>query len=206
MFRKIHMTFYIVMIHLLSYPTFTAAQSSQMAETFDLQECADLQERTDIQEFANVQKIGRTELQRCGVADLKAYGIFTVGESALYRRNCEQTWSFPPDETLYMEFRYYREIPAKAFRESANRILQRNIDLKASEKALLKEFHKAYRSVNDGDVYVISFNRNTGLKLDLNGQPLATLDDIYLARNYFSIWLGRSPFDENVKRQLLGQK
>lgn len=38
----------------------------------------------------------------------------------------------------------------------------------------------------------------------LNGKQLARLRDGPLARNYFAIWLGHSPFDDDLKTSLLG--
>ncbi|WP_020406051.1 chalcone isomerase family protein [Hahella ganghwensis] len=153
--------------------------------------------------FSLSHEVHQLKLQRCGVATLKAYGIFTVGQSALYRQTCHATWSASDIEPIHMVFQYNRAIPAKAFRESAMEIMQRNIKLNSEEIGTLNQFHQAYQPVEAGDTYSITYFPETGLQLQLNGNLLATLKDQELAREYFNIWLGEDPFDDRLKRQLM---
>ncbi len=141
------------------------------------------------------------ELQLCGVGELKAFGIFTVGEGSLYRPDCKADWTVAQDEPRYMEFRYDREIPASAFRDSATNLLRKN---GIEETPALEGFHAGYRDIVAGDVYAIYYAPGKGLELRLNQVVQARLADDDLAQAYFSIWLGEQPFDAELKQALLG--
>jgi len=146
----------------------------------------------------------RQPLSLCGQAKLKAYKVFTVGQGALYRPDCAKSWQLNETEPKLMFFRYNREIPGHAFAESAEAILQRNIELNAGELAILDAFHKHYRDIGEGDTYTISYSPDAGLRLYLNDNLLGKLVQQPLAHQYFSIWLGEKPFDEKLKTRLLG--
>ena len=154
--------------------------------------------------FAPTLSIDSMVLQRCGIATLKAYHLFTVGHSALYRPNCAADWRLATEEPRYIEFRYQKEIPATAFRESAVAMLQRNLKLSEQDQQQLEHFHLAYQDVVAGDVYAISYQPDHGLELFLNGNFLSQLKHPALAKNYFAIWLGDHPFDDDLKKNLLG--
>ncbi|MBU6955772.1 chalcone isomerase family protein [Hahella sp. HN01] len=153
--------------------------------------------------FPSTQQIADATLQRCGVAELKAYRLFTVGAAALYRENCATSWRQDTQESRVMLFRYARNIPAHAFTESAETLLRRNQSLPENASAL-RQFHSSYRDVSDGDQYRLEYQANDGLRLLLNDQELARLREEPLAHAYFNIWLGRRPFDESLKQRLLG--
>lgn len=158
--------------------------------------------------FEQSVEVDGSRLERCGTGELVAYHIFTVGHAALYRPKCDISWAMPANESATILFRYTRDIPAHAFPEAAEKMLARNIDdpqLRAQMPSRLKAFHSAYRAVEDGDLYQISYQREAGLSLFLNQKPLAVLADGPLARLYFSIWLGDAPFDEVLKDDLLGR-
>jgi hypothetical protein len=142
-----------------------------------------------------------SSLQLCGSGKLKAYGIFTVGEGYLYRPDCRADWSVSVPEPRYMEFRYERDIPAEAFRESALNYLKQN---GIHESAALTAFHAGYQDIEKGDVYAIYYAPGAGLELRLNETILSRLADEALSLAYFSIWLGENPFDNHLKNSLLG--
>lgn len=149
-------------------------------------------------------KISGLNLQRCGTATLRAYAIFKVGESALYRQNCKSEWKLESKEARHMVFKYKREIPGHAFSESAEEILKRNMDL-SPYAAELATFHSAYQAVDDGDVYKLTYIPDQGLKLYLNDTLLGELKQEPIAHLYFAIWLGSAPFDDDLKEDLLGR-
>lgn len=142
------------------------------------------------------------QLEACGQGDLKAFGLFTVGEGTLFRQDCEQPWDISQEEARGMTFRYERKVPAHAFAESAEYYLKRN---GVSIGEPIRKFHQAYQAIDSGDTYAILYAPDKGLRLQLNGEDLATLEDDTLARQYFSIWLGDRPFDEDLKAELLGE-
>lgn len=144
-------------------------------------------------------------LQLCGQATLKAFKVFTVGESALYRPDCQTPWALDIGEDKLMYFRYARDIPASAFAESAMTMLDRNLQLTREQRSELERFHRLYRDVSNGDTYAMSYSEENGLQLFLNDTHLGNLSMQPLAHEYFSIWLGQKPFDENLKMDLLGK-
>ena len=141
------------------------------------------------------------ELDQCGQGDLVALVFYTVGQGLLWRDDCERPFELEADERRYMEFRYEESIPADAFVESAEFYLRRN-GIQTDES--LDRFHQAYRAVEPGDTYAVAYEPGSGLRLLLNGEELGKLEDPLLSRRYFAIWLGDRPFDEDLKKQLLG--
>jgi len=148
---------------------------------------------------------GTKSLNLCGKARLKAYKVFTVGEGALYRPDCTAGWDADNAEPKVMFFHYHREIPAHAFAESATTILKRNLRLNTEQQAELKLFHESYQAVQDGDTYALKYSPQLGLELFLNDRLLGKLKTQPLASQYFNIWLGQEPFDETLKKELLGR-
>ena len=154
---------------------------------------------------SNASTQPRLPLERCGVAVLKAYGIFKVGKTALYRQDCQQPWALARSEPKMMLFFYEREIPARAFKESAKKLLERQIQLNIASTKALETFNNAYLPVKEGDIYKISYRPEYGLALHLNNQFLAALTQQPVANQYFAIWLGEQPFSDAVKQSLIGK-
>ncbi|MQX53378.1 chalcone isomerase family protein [Alcanivorax sediminis] len=143
--------------------------------------------------------------QRCNRADVKALKVFTVGEAALYRQNCDAADLLAPP--LKLSFRYFREVPGDAFGKAAMHFLEKN--LPASQftrlEPELKSFNQHYQDVDDGDRYVLVYE-DGGLTLTLNGQALAEQQGDDFARAYLTIWFGQDPYSETMKETLLGQR
>ncbi len=147
-----------------------------------------------------------SSLQLCGEAEVKAYKFFRVAYSGFYREDCQRPWNIADTaEARYMQFNYTREVPAHAFRESAEVLLRRNQDFPQDVWNEIQQFHEGYRSVKDGDEYVVYYQPDEGLTLWLNGELLANTENKSWASVYFSIWLGADPFSSSLKAALLGQ-
>ena len=141
-------------------------------------------------------------LMLCGEGELTAYLIFKVGTARLYRNDCHQPWPPQVSERTKLVFTYSREIPAKAFRQAAEHYLEKNGIPMTSD---LKALNAAYQPVNEGDSYTLLLTPGRGLALLLNGQKLMAIPDTPAAQAYFSIWLGAAPFNETLKKALLGE-
>ena len=63
--------------------------------------------------------------------------------------------------------------------------------------------HAAYRGVEAGDRYALTYRPGAGTELALNGEPLVSVEGADFAAAYFAIWLGPAPADERLKRDLL---
>lgn len=142
-----------------------------------------------------------SSLEQCGSGTLKAYALFTVGEGTLYRPDCNSEWELLAAEPRRMVFRYARDIPANAFRESATFLLEKQ-GFQINEA--VKAFNRQYRDIQEGDTYVLEYRPGEGLSLYRNDEWLAVLTDDRKAREYFAIWLGERPFDTGLKEELLG--
>ncbi len=104
-----------------------------------------------------------------------------------------------------LEFQYFWEIPGQAFGKAGEEILARNVDAPtlASLRDRLDRIRRAYRDVKPGDRYALTYRPGSGTELSYNGTPLLVVEGDDFASAYFSIWLGRNPIDEGLKRELL---
>ena len=143
--------------------------------------------------------------QRCHRADVKALKVFTVGEAALYRENCNVDDLLEPP--LQLSFRYFREVPGDAFGKAAMHFLEKNLDETRFTRleSELERFNQHYKDVDDGDRYTLIYE-NGGLTLALNGEPLTQQKGDDFAHAYLTIWFGPSPYSPAMKESLLGQR
>lgn len=143
--------------------------------------------------------------QRCHRADVKALKVFTVGEAALYRENCNVDDLLEPP--LQLSFRYFREVPGDAFGKAAMHFLEKNLDEARFTRLEpeLKSFNQHYQDVDDGDRYTLIYE-NGGLTLALNGEPLTQQNGDDFAHAYLTIWFGPAPYSPAMKESLLGQR
>lgn len=141
--------------------------------------------------------------QRCNRADVKALKVFTVGEAALYRKDCDSPDLLRPP--LKLAFQYFREVPGDAFGEAAMHFLEKNLDVTQFNalQPSLSAFNQHYQDVDDGDRYTLVYEQG-GLTLALNGTPLTRQEGDEFARAYLTIWFGPSPYSPAMKESLLG--
>ncbi|MCK0153022.1 chalcone isomerase family protein [Alcanivorax sp. S6407] len=155
--------------------------------------------------IAPFQATADDQWQRCQRADVKALKVFTVGEAALYRQDCNVDDLLSPP--LKLSFRYFREVPGDAFAKAAMHFLEKNLDESRFERLqpALAEFNQYYQDVDDGDAYTMIY-ANGGLTLALNGEPLTAKQGEDFARAYLTIWFGPTPYSPAMKETLLGQR
>jgi hypothetical protein len=106
-----------------------------------------------------------------------------------------------------LEIEYFVDIKASDLTLAANTILEKQLaadDLKALEPRI-RQIHDAYRSVTQGDRYVMEYLPGEGTRLSLNGEILVTVEGRDFARAYFGIWLGEEPLSQNLRNALLGR-
>ena len=148
--------------------------------------------------------LSRSELSLCGEATLRAFAIVHVGTSRLFLEDCQQT-GLPLEPPLLLESTYSRALPARAFREPGETILQRNLDEEEWEalRESVEAFQQHYRDVEDGDRYALHYHSDGTLVLTLNDEPLARETGHDFAQAYLRIWFGERPFSRRLRDALL---
>ncbi len=109
------------------------------------------------------------------------------------------------DTPKRLELSYLVEISAADFVRSASHVLGKN--LSPEERAALADrietLHQAYRDVEKGDRYSLTYIPEHGTELALNGNVLAKVVGADFACAYFGIWLGGDPIDDGLRDKLL---
>lgn len=134
----------------------------------------------------------------CGTGELLV-SKKSVGTATYFAKNCTQSWQ---GQNIQMEFRYTENIPEWAFKRAATHFLKKNVN-HLKDDSPLNQVTALYRPVKKGDVYRLSYQHsNQTLSLSLNNRVLGKAQDKQI-QQYFTIWLGNSPFSAKLKQQLL---
>lgn len=122
-----------------------------------------------------------------------------VGTATYKAQDCSKSWQ---GQNIQMDFRYTENIPEWAFKRAATHFLKKNVS-SFKDDSPLNKVTALYRPVKNGDVYRLSYqhSRQT-LTLSLNDRELGKVQDPKI-QQYFTIWLGESPFSAKLKQQLL---
>ncbi|WP_254276340.1 chalcone isomerase family protein [Halomonas sp. 3H] len=106
-----------------------------------------------------------------------------------------------------LELEYFHAIEADDFATATRDSLRERLGETAYRELLpaLNAFNRAYRSVEPGDRYALTWD-GEALLLALNGERLYRGDDPTLASALFGIWLGESPLRDDFRDALLGRR
>jgi hypothetical protein len=149
----------------------------------------------------------------------------TVGEHRLYRagqgelrrfmiKGCDVAFYTARGVTLKdalshaprgLVLHYVYPIRADQFARAAWKTLERALkpdDLEAL-RPRIEALHNAYRDVERGDRYRLTYTPAEGTALELNGKHLITVPGADFARAYFGIWLGEHPINAKLRKALL---
>jgi hypothetical protein len=107
----------------------------------------------------------------------------------------------------HLEIEYFHAIPAQDFIDATREGLERNVSRAGLDrmKPQMERLFRTYRHVKPGDRYVFTYMPGGGSTLMLNGERLAIFEGLDFANAFLSIWVGRNPIDEGLKRALLGR-
>lgn len=105
-----------------------------------------------------------------------------------------------------LELSYFWAIEGEDFGRAADRLLAQQ--LTREELALLRPridaLHRAYRSIEPGHRYALTYTPGIGTELSHNGEPIALIPGADFAEAYFGIWLGETaPLDAELRAALL---
>lgn len=155
--------------------------------------------------FPKVVTVGEERLTLCGAAPLRWLKLVKVYVAALYLPEGTRSSEVLSDIPKRLEISYLVAIKGADFGPAAEPILARNVS--AAELKRLRHridrLNATYRDIKPGDRYALTYQPGRGTELSWNGEPLITIEGADFAAAYFSIWLGRKPLDDNLKKALL---
>ena len=104
-----------------------------------------------------------------------------------------------------LELFYFRDIDRDDVIKAANTALERQQSKETLGRLRpeLDRLHKSFQDINRGDRYDLSWDRNDGLNLTLNGKVIFASPDPELAKVYFAIWLSPDGLSSDLREALL---
>lgn len=156
--------------------------------------------------FAQHVSVDRHELDLRGLALLRYRIVFRAYVAAFYLPRQTPSDAALRDVPKRLEIEYFWALGASDIARLGEEIVERNVPHADFEKLRerLSRIAVAYRDIQPGDRYTLSYVPGVGTELFLNNEALVTIPGADFAKAYFSIWLGSRPLDEALKRRLLG--
>lgn len=157
------------------------------------------------QRFEERIEAGTKTLTLCNASLLEWKGFLDVYVMALYLDDCGRLPGRPTAGARRLEIAYKRGFDGPQFADAAEKILKRSFDEAALAplRARIDTLHAAYRRVEPGDRYTLTYVPDVGTELAWNGTALVTVPGADFADAYFDIWLGPKPADEDLRDRLL---
>ena len=157
--------------------------------------------------FEERVEVGGRALELQGAGLLRYRWVIKAYVAALYLPPGTTGAQALEDVPKRLEIEYFWSLAAPDFGKAADELLRRK--LPAAELARLRErldrFHSAYRDVEPGDRYALTYQPGVGTELSLNDEPITTIRGADFAAAYFRIWLGDAPIDAGFRDALLGR-
>jgi hypothetical protein len=155
--------------------------------------------------FAPEARIGDTAVPLRNAALLRYLFVLKAYVAALYLPADVAPTQVLADVPKRLEIGYLVAIRGEDFDKGAAPVLRRNLSPADLERlqGRLDRLNAAYRDVQPGDRYALSYLPGRGTELSLNGTPLVTIEGADFAAAYFGVWLGREPIDAGLKKSLL---
>ncbi len=154
----------------------------------------------------SMAEIGEMQLRGKGI--VKYLGFIKVYDASLYTKNAGDTQNIlSPEISKCLRLDYNVSLTPENFIEGANTILKRQ-HTPTTLNTIQKEiniFHKAYRSVEEGDNYQLCYEGDSAVTtLLLNQKELVSIESADFGNIYMGIWLGpQEPIDERLRDNLL---
>jgi hypothetical protein len=155
--------------------------------------------------FADSVEAGGQRLELVGMALLR-YRIFIKAYvGALYLPPGPPPGRVLDDVPRRLVLHYRYRIEGKDFGPAAEELLGRSFGQErlAPLRARIARLHRAYRTVEPGDRYALTYLPGIGTELALNGERLALIEGADFAAAYFAIWLGEKPLSDAFRDQIL---
>jgi hypothetical protein len=155
--------------------------------------------------FASEVRADGTKMPLRNAALLRYLFVLKAYVAALYLPADVAPEQALADVPKRLEISYLVAIRGEDFDKGAAPVLRRNLSPAELERLQerLERLNAAYRDVQPGDRYALSYHPGRGTELSLNGTPLVTIEGADFAAAYFGVWLGREPIDAALKKSLL---
>lgn len=151
--------------------------------------------------------IGNRTLDLNGYGLLRYKVLLKAYVAALYLERDTDAAEALGEVPKRLEIEYFWGISAADFASATNDRIAANVSPAemAAIRPAIDHLNSLYRDVQPGDRYALTYLPEVGTELSLNGVPLGTVGEPALGRAVFSIWLGDSPLDTDLKIALLGR-
>lgn len=148
-----------------------------------------------------------TRFQLVGASTFRWMSVVKVYDATLHLGADERPERALDDKPLRLQFVYHRGFTAEEIARGGEALLARNVD--AATLSRLRErvelINRAYRDVQPGDTYTLTYVPGKGTTLRLNGTALVTVPGSDFSAAYFRIWLGDDPICGTMRDTLLGR-
>lgn len=148
---------------------------------------------------------GDEQLNLFGLGLLRYRILFRGYVGGLYLPAGTQAKEVLSDVPKALELSYFWAIKGKLFGEAATQLLERQHgpERVAEYRSALDHLHALYQDVEVGDRYRLTYWPGSGTELALNGKVLGRVPGAQFARDYFGIWLGQDPLNEDFRNSIL---
>lgn len=155
--------------------------------------------------FDDAIQLDDRSLQLHGLGLLRYRVVFRAYVAGLYLEDASDAKRVLSDVPKRLELSYFWGLEGPQFAAAADELLARNLDAKtlASLRPRIDRMHAAYRDVEPGDRYALTYVPGRGTELALNGTPLALIEGADFAAAYYAIWLGKNALDADFRDTLL---
>jgi len=156
--------------------------------------------------FPDIHEVGGTVLRVRGVGLLRYMAFIKVYVAAFYLEDDIPSEKALSDVPKRLEISYFHGITAEDFARSTDAFIEKNVEpeLLPHLRSRIHRLNAWYEDVKPNDRYALTYIPGQGTELALNGEVKGVIQGSDFAAAVFSMWLGREPVNESLKRGLLG--
>lgn len=139
-------------------------------------------------------------------AGLRKKMMFKVYVAGLYLENKSNAplMVITSEQVKQMQLHVLRSLKAKQVTEAIEEGFQRNSESDLPKlKPRLERFDALFSDVKEGDVILLTYVPGKGTIVSIKDAEKGTIEGKDFADALFSVWLGRNPVQEDLKRDLL---
>ncbi len=157
--------------------------------------------------FSDSLTVQNTRLRLVGMG-LQRYGIiYKVCVAGLYLPPETPSSDALADVPKRLEIHYFHRIKASRFAELTTDGVRQNVGAARFRQVeeRVGRLNAAYRNVEPGDRYALTYLPGSGCTLALNGRDLITVPGAEFAAAIYAVWLGDKPVTRGMKAGLMGE-